>query len=351
VGLRSTRHWDTRHGLIPDSSNADFGKLLLPEVGRAPVTEFQVLITLFVLVIGPFNYWILKRYKRLHLLVLTVPLSAGVATTALFLYAIVADGFSTRVRVRSYTTIDQPTGEAACWARMSYYAGLAPGKGLTMPADLVMYPILPNWGNDDSGTDREMVWDENAELLTRGWLNSRTPTQYLMVRSRKTPHRLDVTSGNGKMQVVNRLGTRIDSLLVLDDAGKFFSGQKLASESRVALESTSRDDAVKRIVDLLRDSEPELPAELSGSDRDFLGRRGRLTRRMYSRFPRQQSEGQLNENIANRAVSDLAGMNGRPALDLPARSYVAVTATGPEVETGISYATENASFHVVVGRW
>jgi hypothetical protein len=172
-----------------------------------------------------------------------------------------------------------------------------------------------------------------------------------MVRSRKTPHRLDVTSGNGKIQVVNRLGTRIESLLVLDDAGKFFSGQGLANELRVALQPTSRNDAVKRIVDLVRDSEPEMPAELSGSDRDFLGRRGRSARRLYTRFPRQQGEGQLNDNVANRALSDLAGMNGRPALDLPARSYVAVTTTGPEVETGISYAKEDASFHVVVGRW
>jgi hypothetical protein len=59
----------------------------------------------------------------------------------------------------------------------------------------------------------------------------------------------------------------------------------------------------------------------------------------------------LNENLANRALSDLAGMNGRPALELPARSYVAVTTTGPEVETGIPYASEEASFHVIVGRW
>ncbi len=191
-----------------------------------------MLITLFVVLIGPFNYWILKRYKRLQLLVLTVPLSAGVATVALFAYAIVSDGFATKVRVRSYTTIDQRRGEAACWARMSYYAGLAPGKGLTMPADLVMYPILPNWGNDNWGMNRGMIWNENAQELIRGWLTSRTPTQYLMVRSRETPYRLDVTSGNGKMQITNRLGTRIESLLVLDDAGKFFSGKGLDSESR-----------------------------------------------------------------------------------------------------------------------
>ncbi len=350
LALRSIRHWDARHGLVPDSSNQEFAKLLVPGVGGAPVTEFQILITLFVLLIGPFNYWILKRYKRLHLLVLTVPLAAGVATVALFAYAIVSDGFATTVRVRSYTTIDQPNGEAACWAWTSYYAGLAPSKGLTLPADMVVYPILPNWGGDNWGIDRAMTWDANEVLLTRGWLTSRTPTQYLMVRSRKSPHRLDVTSGNDKMQIVNRLGARIESLLVLDEKGKFFGGEGLASESRVALASLSRDEAMKRIGTIVRDNEPETPAALSGSDRDFIGRRGGAMRRYSGRY-RQSGEGQLKENLAGRAISDLAGMNGRPALDLPARSYVAVTLTGPEVETGISYAKEGGSFHVIVGRY
>jgi hypothetical protein len=351
LGLRTTRHWDARHGLIPDSGNPEFAKLLVPGVGLAPVTEFQALITLFVLLIGPFNYWVLKRYKRLQLLVLTVPLAAGVATLALFAYAVVSDGFATKVRVRSYTTIDQPTGEAACWAWMSYYAGLAPGQGLTMPADAAVYPILPNWGSEDLGTKRAMIWDGNQAMLTRGWLNSRTPTQYLMVRSRKTPHRVDVTSGNGKMQIVNRLGTRIESLLVLDESGKFFSGDGLASESRVLLAPISRDDAVKRIVQLVRDNEPEMPAALSGSDRDFSGGGGRSMGRSFGRYRPPSGESHLNENLAGRAISDLAGMNGRPALDLPARSYVAVTSNGPEVDSGISYANEEASFHVIVGHW
>ena len=54
-----------------------FANLLVPGVGLAPVTEFHVLITLFVLVIGPVNYWLLKRWRRLHLMVLTVPLAAA----------------------------------------------------------------------------------------------------------------------------------------------------------------------------------------------------------------------------------------------------------------------------------
>jgi hypothetical protein len=214
-----------------------------------------------------------------------------------------------------------------------------------------MYPILPNWGSEDWGTDRSMVWDVNEEKLTRGWLNSRTATQYLMLRSRKTPHRLDVTAGNGKMQITNRLGTRIESLIVLDDAGKFFSGGDLKSDSRAALQPMSRAEAVKQIIALIRDNEPEAPAALSGSERDFVGRHGRSSRRLFARYRPQGGSDQLSENLASRAMSDLAGMNGRPALDLPARSYVAVTTTGPEVETGIPYAKEDGSFHVIVGRW
>ena len=63
-------------------------------------------------------------------MVLTVPLAAAITTLALFAYAILADGFETRVRAHSFTTLDQRTGEAACWSRLSYYSGLAPGHGL-----------------------------------------------------------------------------------------------------------------------------------------------------------------------------------------------------------------------------
>ncbi len=153
------------------------------------------------------------------------------------------------------------------------------------------------------------------------------------------------------MQVTNQLGTRIESLLVINDSGKFFGGDELANEARVALAPISRDDAVKRIGQIIRDNEPESPPELAGSERDFLSRRARTSRRLFSRYQPQMSNDQLTDSLANRAFLDLAGLNGRPALDLPARSYVAVTTTGPEVETGISYANEDASFHVIVGRY
>jgi hypothetical protein len=354
--LRATRRWDVRHGMRPDGANHDFAKLLVPGVGLAPVTEFQVLITVFVLLIGPLNYWLLKRYNRLQLLVLTVPLAAVLLTSSLFAYAILSDGFGTTIRVQSFTTLNQRTGDAACWARSSYYAGLAPGDGLTMPDDVAVYPIIPGW--NDSGVDasigaaRELIWEDSRARMTRGWLRSRTPMQYLTVRARKSPHRIELNPAGGKIRTFNQLGTGIHYLLVLDDDGNLFAGENLTDRSKSVLEPIERTEAIRKVRELFTANRPEAPPALAAEDSDFQIIQRRQTRRMMSRrYGLQYSEQRLDANLLSDALADLAGTAGQPALSLPPRSYLAITEIGPEVVLGVPSAEEQASFHVVVGRW
>jgi hypothetical protein len=59
--------WHMRHGLIMGQQNPDFWNFSIPGVGLAPVTAFQILITLFILYIGPVNYWFLQRRKNIAL--------------------------------------------------------------------------------------------------------------------------------------------------------------------------------------------------------------------------------------------------------------------------------------------
>ena len=66
--------WYRRHGLSLQRENSAFWNFLIPGVGLAPVTQFQVLISLFVLVIGPLNFVLLRRWHKLNLLVITVPI-------------------------------------------------------------------------------------------------------------------------------------------------------------------------------------------------------------------------------------------------------------------------------------
>ena len=136
--------WGTRHGVVPSAPSPSFPTLLIPDVGLAPIGEFQFLITLFVILIGPVLYWLLRRSGRLHLMILAVPAAALAVTATMFLYALFGDGLSARLRAFSYTRLDQQQGKAYRWARLSYYAGLAPAEGLAFPTDTAVYPVLPS---------------------------------------------------------------------------------------------------------------------------------------------------------------------------------------------------------------
>ena len=355
MGLRSARRWESRHGMTPNNANRDFANLLVPGVGLAPVTEFRVLITLFVLLIGPGNYWFLKRFRRSHLLVLTVPLAALVTTAALFGYAILSDGFGTTVRVHSYTTLDQRTGEAACWSRLSFYSGLAPGQGLTMPSDVTVYPIIPGWNegsaDPDLGAQRDLMWETEEAKLTRGWLRSRTPTQYLTIRARKSPHTLELLPADGRIRATNKLGSAIKFVVVADENGKLFGGTSLQVGQRTMLQPVERIAAIRDFRREFLANQPEVPPELLAPDSDFALLEDRSQKRMYRRLGFDYSEDSLSKNLASDAISKLAGLTNEPALNLTPKSYVAVTETGPEVVIGMAGVEEQASFHVIVGQW
>jgi len=356
VAINTTRTWESRHGMTPDSANSDFADWLAPGVGLAPVTEFRVLITVFVLAIGPLNFWLLKRTNRRHLLILTVPLMALALTCGLFVYAMLSDGLSTTVRVRSYTTLDQRTGKAACWARMSYYASLAPQSGLTLPDDITLYPIIPGWNEAGNGaflgTNRSLAWTGDRQQLSGDWLLSRVPMQYLSVRARKSPHRLNLQPDDESMQATNELGTRIDFVAAVDEAGRVFIGDSIADRASVVLDPTTHDEAIRRLRRLVADNEPVTPPALAEDPTGFSRRQRRRQRRMFrTQFGLDYSTGRLGDNLQSAAIDALAGDFGATVSELPRRTYFAVTDTGPEVELGIADAEEEASFHVLVGNW
>jgi hypothetical protein len=302
-----------------------------------------------VLLIGPVNFWLLKRWGRLQLMVLTVPLAAALITAGLFAYAIVSDGFGSQVRAHSFTTIDQRTGESACWTRLSYYSGLAPWE-LTMPADVVMYPIIPGWsrGSVDAlvRTKRDVIWDEDQATLGRGWLRSRTPTQYLSIRARESPHRLEFATPSGKLRVTNKLDTAIRYVAVIDDTNNVWAGENLAKDAVAFLQPVERGNAAARLRKLATDNAPQAPPELAEGDSYY-----RRYQMYGGRYGQYYVEHTLAGNLANDAQSEIIGMPGEDGLQLPKRSYVAVTERGPEVEFGMRGAKEQASFHVIVGRY
>ena len=343
--------WSKRHGVTVIGMNGDFLNFLIPGVGLAPVGAFRVLITLFVVAIGPLNYYLLRRRRRLHWLVVTIPVSAGAVTAALFAYAVVADGLGTRARVRSVTRIDQRNQRAVCWSRISYYAGLAPSRGLTFSDDIVVVP-LERIAREERGPRRDLIWRRDQWLVS-GWLSSRTPTQFVTVRSRASQFGVtvdDASAATGELGIKNGLGSEIHQLLVRTKDGKYFGSSDVAPGAAAKAMPVDPVKALDQMRPLFGKAQLSLPHGVDSSNAGIYGSRAYYRRIGYYSGRNNETPttktGRLEASLlaVGRSIPD-QGPNG-----LAPGSYVAVVRKSPEVELGTD-ATEESSLHLVVGRW
>lgn len=228
--------WSRRHGMSHHRQNPDFWNFVIPGVGEAPVFSFMTMIALFMLLIGPVNYYYLNRWRRLSLLLVTVPVGAGIFTFGLFVFAVLSDGFTTRSRVRSFTIIEPTAARAATISRQTYYTAFVPSSGMHYPADTAVYPlhyapynetVHGHFFNSDS------QWLDGKLQLQRRYLTARQHRQFLTVRSTGTKARLDVTASGGSLSVKNQLGSKIDFGLLIDSAGKLHSVENLGDGATV----------------------------------------------------------------------------------------------------------------------
>jgi hypothetical protein len=352
-----SRAWAPRHGLQPDAANSEYSTFLIPGVGLAPVVEFQFLITLFVLVIGPLNYLLLRAYDRLHLMVLTTPLCALVASVGLFGYAVIADGFGAKARLRSVTLLDQASGEMANLGRVSLYAGITPSTGLSVPADTAIYPILPGWNeysaNEVRQPPKELVWTDTEQRLTEGWIPSRTTAQYYTLRANQTARKLRMVAAPDKVRVTNELGAAIEWLFVVDEANETWIGPKLAVDASAQLKPIAKLDAVGQFRELCLAADPQFPAgyDSNMSVNNPQNRRAlrRPTRGTWQ--PLDYSNIAAGNSLMEQYLDELSGLTGAEALNLPPRSYVTITSQPTEQPVPLKDAEQLSGFHVTVGRW
>lgn len=326
--------WISRHGNKPDEANLDFNNLLIPDVGEAPVGPFQFLISLFVIAIGPLNYWWFKRRKKLPMLLATVPAAAALVTLMLLSVGVLSDGLGVRVRARSLTLLDQTSGEATTWSRLTYYAGISPRDGLATSRDAVVYPILSPWsegrGWRRNMVKRSMTWDDK-QRLTSGWLSSRTPTQYQTVAARTSEKRLVLRNDDGGLRVVNRLGVTVTHLVVQDHEGKLYWCEGLEPDAGLVVPVAEARDISIKLRRLFLDHYPEFPVGAA---------------------PAQQGYNEYGAVLAkNLMEAQLDAINSPVVRRWDDGGYIAVTDHGVDLDLGVDDATEEASFHVIRGTW
>lgn len=342
--------WEFRNGVAVNDGNESFDDFTIADAGLPPVKAYRVLITLFVVAIGPVNYWLLYRKGRLHLLLFTVPVAAILVSLSLVAYAVIADGFDAYLRARSFTQLDQTHDRAVTWARLSYYAGMTPSEGLLFTRQTALYPVFRDSSYTGSvQAERATEWTSEQRLV-RGWVPSRTPTQYATVHPHTSQRELRVveTTEPAGCTVENRLGAKIRFLMLRSANGDLYYGQDLAPDGRLALEDINDEaKAEARASEMLKRRSALAPNAMTVSatpaSRLFFGPARRQTMRMgnsYSVYGSSLMDAELAiafEEIGAR---------------LPDKNtYIAIVERPPDVEVGMSDLIDRQSLHVIRGTW
>src|SRR5207248_1326194 len=150
-------------------------------------------------------------------------------------------------------------------------------------------------------------------------------------------------------KIENRLTTAIHYLLLRDSRGDYFAGQLLADKQSKELSKIDVEAAAAAMVKL---AEAVKPAEPHGYDPRFYD--DNMFLRLGPRYTRMASS---DSSAGDPSMSQsLLEMNINAAIHpagytLAPRSYIAIVATSPLVVSGVPRAREEASFHIIRGRY
>jgi hypothetical protein len=283
---------------LPANGAPDWGtmasrgfRLPIPGIEGVPARAYLSILIVFSLLIGPLNYWLLRRKRQQVLLVLTTPLIAAIFIVLLAGYAVAVEGLSVYGRAVTFTMLDQAGRQATTRSSVSLYAaGMSPRGGLRFPRDVAIYPIGP----DGSGTRERLTLDlTEAQRFAAGVVQARAPANFEQISHRTARERLSFDRDERGISVVNGLGATILSLLFRD-------GDRMYSLAR-PLPAGGRDVLTAGLTSLV-------PAGLP------------LSSRFYSAIGQQ-----------------------------PAGSYLAVLDRSPFWDPGAPEVLERGSFHFVLG--
>ena len=340
--------WASRHGISARQESDDFLQFRIPGIQGVPVFSFLALITVFAVVIGPLNYWFLWKQKRLHLLIVSIPVIALVTSVTLLAYSVIAHGFAIKSRTRSFTVLDQNSKTAVTASRIALFAGLAPSRGLRFSPDTAVHTIWSTYQGFESGS---VDWTE-TQALTHGWLRSRTRTQFLTVSHRAERGRLEIKAIEAdRLPMSNGFEWGIEALVVSNASGDLFFGRDIPAGAAALLTPPTKEDraAVIALLDRHPLQAPE-GVQAASSFAAYGGRRyGRRRRYRYGTSPSSPAhwtQGFMERSIAGlKTVLVAAGTHS----SLPPRSYLAVLKQSPAVELGVEHTEEQVGWHVLVG--
>lgn len=193
----------------------------IPGVGILPYRTFVTLMVIFAVVVGPINFWYMRRRNTPIKLLFTIPLLAAGSSVAILSYGFFWQGVSIRTDSHSVSLLDQRTGLVSTADSRALFAGLAPGRGLVPGQGTAIFPLGVDLVNRPDAT--YSIEQDGATSFGTGFLPSRVQVRQAVLTARTSHLRLEFDESAGGLVVRNALDVPVEGLVVHSSDGAWYS--------------------------------------------------------------------------------------------------------------------------------
>ena len=165
---------------IEKFTSTSFWDWSLRSLGKPPIVLFCIFIAVLVGIIAPLILIFCVRTGRGALLLFLLPLVATLATLMLIVIAVFRDGFTTHLRVRSISLIDQDATQGVTLSRQTLFAGTTPRSGLQFNNDSEVWQLeSDNSYSSNAKTGGQLRWTDDEQIYT-GLIKPREQFQFIV---------------------------------------------------------------------------------------------------------------------------------------------------------------------------
>ena len=242
-GLEYLKRQVKETGIVGDPGRLEvencFSLLKLPIPG-VPLQLLFFVMLVFVIVIGPVNFMILRKLRREPLILLTTPVISLLFCLLVIGFITMGEGWYSRAKAVGVTLLDQDANLAATRAVVAVYAPSAPRGGFEFDSEDVLR---------FAGAGRLELREDNSQHLAAGLLQPRIPLGYSAERVSVQREHLKLTREAEGVGVVNGLGVRLVSLFVVAPDGAVYAAAGKIEPGARALLRPSGETAGKPDLD------------------------------------------------------------------------------------------------------
>lgn len=188
-------------------------KLPIPDV---PLQLLFLVMVAFVLLIGPANFFLLRKFRKEPLILVTTPVISLVFCLLVIGFITLGEGWHSRAKALGVTLLDQDTKLAATRAMMAVYSPVPPRTGYEFDSEDVLR---------FAGAGNLELREDSSQRLSSGLLRPRLPLGCSIERVSMQREHLKLTREKDGVGVVNGLGVRLASLSVVAPDGWVYDSE------------------------------------------------------------------------------------------------------------------------------